>query len=126
MVDQFHGDELELAAVHQLGSGRVADRAAKTEIIFEGAVLQASRAKDHHGLRFDHQPGTEKRCALYTESITEFESIGRNAGKRADAHTKAPHAGRSGLAPGQCFAGDLHQTLGDRQLVHLEKATMRP
>ena len=110
--------------MHQLGSGRVADRTAKAEISLESAVLQASRAENHHGLTFDHQLGTGQRRALHTESITEFEGIGHNAGKSANAHTKTPHAGGSGLATGQCFAGDLNQTLSNGQLMHLERARM--
>jgi hypothetical protein len=125
VVDQFHGNQLELAAMHELGCWGVTDRATKSQVIPEGPILQASRAKDHYGLRLDDQPRAGQRRALDCQSITEFTRLGHDPGKSTDADPKTLNAGGSWLTLRKCFKANLHQTVGDGQFVHLEWARTR-
>jgi hypothetical protein len=72
VVDHFHTNQLEFAAVNELGRLGVASRAAKSRVIFEDPVLLTARAKDDDRLLFHHQARPRQRRPFHAQAITEF------------------------------------------------------
>jgi hypothetical protein len=122
VVNQLQGDQLELAAMDQLGGGGAAGRAPKAADIIEDLILEATRAEDDDRLLLDNQARSFQKRSLHTQFITKLQRVGYHPREGANSNQGALDSLGCRLEPRERLARDLDESLGNRQLMHLERA----